>query len=269
MKRKAEVYFSKIHTAYNGIDSGFGFGMAHLILVLTDAALRSIYDEHGTEGVEAAKQLGEYLDGDLERLKEEIDRFKRDRLDNVIRKKTVIAASVDASIFTENYSTFPENLHWTEYVPAFSRISLSQKFEFPFLAESAADVTLGVASQSGSGSGNISAALSRQFGDRIRGRLEFGLAGRRFCGIGFSTSLSKRITADVYSSATFYGGDVLSNGQVTLSGLVGEENLLSITFISTQGNLGVSLGYNHLSEVSPVAINLQVHLTLPHSKLRV
>lgn len=229
-------------------------------IVLTDANLRSVYDEHGMAGLDAVRQLGPYLGSDVQKIKDEIERIRRERLEGLVAKKTVISSSIDASMLMEDYSMIPDRMTIQDYIPSINKVGLTQKFSFPVAGNpgTIASFVFAVASQSGSGAGNIATSISHQINPRLRSRFDVGWTGNKYISTAFSVAITNKLTADVGYTATFFGGSILHNGHLTVSHLIGSQYAMSASLMGNPSDIGVSLGFTNMSPTTPLNLNVQV-----------
>ncbi|PJF18469.1 DnaJ subfamily C member 11 [Paramicrosporidium saccamoebae] len=233
-KTAAQCIFNKIHTAYS---------------VLSDAQLRPIYDEHGIQGVEAAKQLGDYLDGDLQKLRDELARRR-----SGLRSRTVVSAGIDASMLLEDWTPIQNELVWSDYVPQVSNVALTHKLEGTLEDGTSYSVAYSAATKNGQGNGIVSGTITRQMSERLYGRLEFAVGSQRRLGWGLSYALSQKMSMDVLLTTDYYGGAIEPGYQVTISRAIVDQLAASLTF--SNGNIAAGLGY--ISETNPASLTCQL-----------
>lgn len=227
---------------------------------MSNAKLRTVYDEFGLEGVESAMQLGEYLDGDLSKLREALGRLRREKLLGGWRSKTLLSTGIDASMLTEDWSPIADQISWQDYIPQCSSIAMTHRMEGLVLDDVSAQINISAAVKSGNGSSLLSGTLSKPVSDRLRVRIEGAIAGPRRLGLGLAHALSQKMSLDYLVSWHFHGGSILPHYQLTLSRVLGSSMISSISvFGDADYNYGASLGLSYLSETSPASVSTQYH----------
>lgn len=210
------------------------------------------------EGIESAMQLGEYLDGDLSQLREAMERLRRERLLGRWKSKTLVSAGVDATMLTEDWSPIIEHMAFSDYIPQFSSVAMTQRMEGTLVDDVSAQINLSAAVKNGQGNGVLRGILSKPVSETIRVRIEASMVGQRQLGVGLSHSLVQKLNLDYFVSCRFHGGSWVPNYQISLSRALGSSMLSSITvFGDADYHYGVSLGLGHNSETLPASISTQ------------
>lgn len=234
IKTAAHHFFSLLHRAYS---------------TLIDTQLRSIYDQFGRKGVEAAMQLSPLIENDIERLKRALLR-QPSLLSSSVRwsRHNVLAMDVDCTAWSEDWRELGERLTWTDYLPTLRRLGGTHRWEGAWSNGWTASGLLSMATgpnfhllhqTSGTDlgpSGSISGQIARQLTQRIRCRADLlysvGSSEYRRMGVGWSMALTSKVSLDAYGAGVIDAG---SNSNSSRGGLA---------FVHPHGHLSISYWIN-------------------------
>lgn len=231
--------------------------------------------------MDAASQIGPYLDGDLSKLRDEIDRIKYARTFGFWKSKTVLSSNIDATMLMEDLSPIQSETSWYDYTPRVNGLSMTQNYQGSLTERLNGSLGYAVATNNGNGTGFVTAGLSQQINEQIRGRLDFAAGTRKHISLGITTALSKKAyyspiypsptltplrTADILCVANFHGGSIVPHYQFSLSHIFATNNIASVTVLGSSAHR-VAIGLSRMSESNPGSVALQVLTAQPHVSL--